>query len=337
MLPPHILKEDTVFNRPRIHTTLEQPMLGIDIELTNHCNAHCYYCPRDLVTHTGFMQEDTFKNLVDQAADYPSPLLLFACGHGESLLHPEIGRFISYARNKNLSFGLQTNGSLLTPDKRKILLESGLSTLRLSVSALGELHEKMYRLKFQPILKNIKAFIREAKGSCRIGIYIVQTDLNKAMIKDYKTFWEDIGIDHCDVFPVNNRSGSLPSKNIIYTDGRNDDQIEKIIRDESFSNLCTTALLSFFIGYDGNYYLCANDWEKKISIGHITKLSLPQALIEKTNVLNNNAASICQTCDLNIKNRINDCLRLANSEESVRQLIKNRKEEENMMQELLLK
>lgn len=335
MLTPRTLKDDTVFNKPHIHTALKQLQLGIDIELTNHCNAHCYYCPRDLVTHTGFMSEATFKNLVDQAASHQSPFLLFACGHGESILHPDIGDFIAYARNKNLSFGLQTNGSLLTPERRKALIKSGLTTLRFSVSALGELHEQMYRLKFEPILKNIKAFIREANGSCRVGVYIVQTDLNKSLIKDYKTFWEDIGVDHCDVFPVNNRSGSISSKNIIYTDSENRYQVEKIISEESFSNLCTTALVSCFVGYDGNYYLCANDWEKKISIGHVTKLSLREVLIAKKNILGARAASICETCDLNINNRINDCLRLDDKKEALENLIKIRHHEETIMHELL--
>ena len=43
------LKNDLVFNRPRLKISPEAIIRGIDIELTNYCNASCYYCPRDLI------------------------------------------------------------------------------------------------------------------------------------------------------------------------------------------------------------------------------------------------------------------------------------------------
>ena len=335
MIDAKNLETDSVFNRPKINVLPPHIERIIDLELSNHCNAACYYCPRDLVTETGFMAEDTFKTIIDQVSVYPQKIELLACGHGESLLHPKVAEFIAYARSKNLAFGLQTNGSPLTPERRRALLDAGLTTLRLSVSAIGDLHEQMYRLKFDTVLKNIKSFIAEARGSCSVGIFIVQTDLNRMHIKDYKTFWEDVGVDHCVVLPVHNRSGSLPFKNVIYTNHIDYARSEKIVSDESFSNLCFVALMSDFIGYDGNHYLCPNDWEKKISIGHVNKLSLSEALHLKAEILNNRTASICDTCDMNIHNRVKGCLGSNNSDELIHQLIENRHNEENFMQKLL--
>ena len=149
------------------------------------------------------MEEATFKLVVDQAVDSGHAPKIMACGHGESILHPEISNFVRYTRKQGLEFGLQTNGALLNKTKRAALLDAGISAINISVSFTDKLYEKTYRLKYQPILENIKALIADAKGVCDIGIYIVMTDLNEGKINEYKKYWFDIGVDRVDVFSCN--------------------------------------------------------------------------------------------------------------------------------------
>ena len=44
----------------------------VRFEVTNHCNAHCVFCPRDLWLHSrpqGVLDMDLYKRLIDEIVD----------------------------------------------------------------------------------------------------------------------------------------------------------------------------------------------------------------------------------------------------------------------------
>lgn len=334
MLTPANLEHDSIFKKPKIKIAPDivssEYYRGIDIELTNHCNANCYFCPRDHVHHAGFMSEATFSAVIDRASEYPGNLMLFSCGHGESILHPRIGDFIQMARDRGLLYGLQTNGYLLTDHRRKLLLDSGINVINISASSTDNLYNDIYQLEFSVVLENVKCLLRESENRCDVGIYIVQTDLNKHLIPRYKEFWQDLGIKRIEVFPVVNRSGTIPHKNLIYSDASRLSDIDSIMEKNQFTNLCHAPVFGNFISWDGNYYLCSNDWEKKFPVGDVNSMSLVDALKIKIDMLSNNTASICNTCDWNIKNRIRDCLEYPDTGYMEKLLLARHQEEKNM-------
>lgn len=114
----------------------------VRIEVTNNCNAHCVYCPREKLTRKReFMDMYSFIDVVVQAKELGAELVsLF--GFGESLLHKELPEMVSFCTRNFLKTFLTTNGSLLTPDNIFALCDAGLNDIRISIHSI---HPEGYR------------------------------------------------------------------------------------------------------------------------------------------------------------------------------------------------
>ena len=122
----------------------------IEIEATNHCNAHCEFCAHETSTRNkGFIDLDKFNAFLfrqEELAKYNelnyasgkriSPKIVFG-GLGEPLLHREICGLIKSAKLHGFYVSLITNGSLLTEVLAKELAESGLDELDISLHTVN--------------------------------------------------------------------------------------------------------------------------------------------------------------------------------------------------------
>ena len=92
----------------------------VDIELTNRCNAHCGFCPRDATPHQGLMAPDVLEQAVarvvevrEQAAsNWPNCHGVSFCGLGDQLLHPQVTRYVRAVRDAGLEVAVNTNGAV---------------------------------------------------------------------------------------------------------------------------------------------------------------------------------------------------------------------------------
>lgn len=90
----------------------------VDVELTNHCNLRCIFCGQQAMTREkGYMSEEIFKKIVDECAEYSTPIRMIRWG--EPFLHPKIFEFCEYAKSKGLWVHITTNGLLLDDKKLK--------------------------------------------------------------------------------------------------------------------------------------------------------------------------------------------------------------------------
>ena len=99
----------------------------IEIETINRCNGECSFCPvnrRDDKRDFKIMDEQLFKNIINQLRDmnYDGRIQLFS--NNEPLLDKRISDFAKYAREncKNAHLSLFTNGILLDEKKFKQLI-----------------------------------------------------------------------------------------------------------------------------------------------------------------------------------------------------------------------
>lgn len=92
-----------------------------NVELTNHCNATCSYCPHYKMTREmGFMTEETFARVLWVMDNKYVTLHNF----GEPTLHPLLPTFITQAREKGIKTEFSTNGGVLDREGVKALMES---------------------------------------------------------------------------------------------------------------------------------------------------------------------------------------------------------------------
>ncbi|MDP6226936.1 MAG: radical SAM protein, partial [Dehalococcoidia bacterium] len=103
-------------------------------EVTDHCNASCVMCPRDL--HKlgrphGIMSLQKYRKSIDEVVELGCRQVVLT-GFGEPLIDKRLEQKVEYAKGKGLRNYVISNASLLTRDRAARLITAGLDELRLS-------------------------------------------------------------------------------------------------------------------------------------------------------------------------------------------------------------
>lgn len=144
-----------------------------NVEVTNHCNMKCRYCPHPKMTRKkGFMSQETYEKVLDkQELDY-----MELHNFGEPLLHEKIYNFIRMAKARGYKTQLSTNGTLLTEDVMDNLVNAGLDLLWISIRPAFEKVKKFLEKKYEKYSKDIEIVI----------LYVEFTDKTKPLPKNWK-------------------------------------------------------------------------------------------------------------------------------------------------------
>lgn len=125
-------------------------LLYLQVETTNHCNAKCVFCPQHQFKEKGFMTQELYEKIIDEASRLPNLVQFDPMLTGEPFLDRNFMDRLKLARAKlpDVAIEIYTNGSLFTPDLVHQL--AAIPKLRLSVSLNGlspETREKVMGLK----------------------------------------------------------------------------------------------------------------------------------------------------------------------------------------------
>jgi len=102
-------------------------------EVTKGCNLRCIHCrasatelssPRDLPTQTAL-------NIIDQIAAAGNPILVLS--GGEPLYRSDIFQLATHARDKGLRVALATNGTLVTKEVARMIVDAGIKRVSISL------------------------------------------------------------------------------------------------------------------------------------------------------------------------------------------------------------
>lgn len=110
-----------------------RPFESVIIELTNHCNFSCPFCPSDAITRPkGFMDPALMESvLVQIAREGLAPVVQFGL-MGEPFLHKSLFDMADRAKALGLRLRVFTNGSRLTEANVERLVASGIDELYVS-------------------------------------------------------------------------------------------------------------------------------------------------------------------------------------------------------------
>lgn len=237
--------------------------IHLDIEVTNVCNLKCPFCATTYSSgrvKNGFIKWETVKKILDEAGACG----VYACKfnmRGEPLLHKEVSRFIKYAKKKGIvDVFFNTNAMLLTEEKAKMLVDSGLD--RLTVSCEG-FEKEMYErnrlgANFEKLLANIEALkkIREKMRSKRpkIRIQAVLIPELKERLDEFVAFWKD----RVDQVSYNEMLENIPGR----------------IQAVQSSWICPFPYQRITIMWEGSITICYNDFYGKLVMGNIHSTSI---------------------------------------------------------------
>lgn len=168
---------------------LDTPYTAL-IDVSDVCNFKCNYCFRASgsdIKAPGYrnnvlMSWENFTRAIDQLTEFPQQIKRISLSHnGESLCHPMLPEMVSYVKQKGLTgcCEIHSNGTLLTHEKSKQLVEAGLNRIIISLQGMSaEMYKEvchatidmdkfydelayLYSIKSENLQVNIK-IVREA-------------------------------------------------------------------------------------------------------------------------------------------------------------------------------
>jgi 12,18-didecarboxysiroheme deacetylase len=125
---------------------------------TRRCNlkcVHCYAHAKD-IPYDNELSTQEGRALIDDLAGFGVPVILFS--GGEPLVRRDLAELAGYAVEKGIRAVISTNGTLITPEKAKILKDIGLSYVGVSLDGMAEIHDKFRGVNgaFQKAMEGIR-------------------------------------------------------------------------------------------------------------------------------------------------------------------------------------
>lgn len=265
----------------------------ISIEVTNICNARCSFCPREKMTRRqGVMDFGLFKKIIDECAKNGVGEINIT-GYGEPLIDKNLVKKVEYIKSKyNPIISITTNGSLLTKNLSKDLINSGLDEINISVYSTKK-ETQPERIDYKKISANIIGFsaLRNGVGKKlpRLVARFTCNTANKEEIGKWEKEWKGI-FDEILYQNLHNFAGA-----------RNYNPIKTI----SSRMSCMYPETKIQIEWDGNVVGCCFDFDEKFVLGNVRKNSIYEILHKKQykELLRNlalrrfNGLPLCNECD----------------------------------------
>src|SRR5687768_18405858 len=135
----------------------------VQIESTNICNAKCVFCPRDeMHRRQGIMSLDLYKKIVDECVELGITHVRVH-NYGEPFVDRKLVEKVRYAKEKGIrEVGMISNGSLITEEVARGMIEAGLDAINISVDAAGKevFESTRIGLKYDKVIANIERLVR---------------------------------------------------------------------------------------------------------------------------------------------------------------------------------
>jgi len=151
---------DEVMNGLRLRMPVTH-LAKVYVEPTNRCNLECRICMRhEWSEPLGEMDGETFSRIIEGLRGFsPVPLVFFG-GLGEPLAHPDIVKMVAQASTLGAQVELITNGTLLTREMSRKLIEAGLDMLWVSLDGANPESYADVRLgaAFPEVIANVSVF-----------------------------------------------------------------------------------------------------------------------------------------------------------------------------------
>jgi radical SAM protein with 4Fe4S-binding SPASM domain len=256
-------------------------------------------CPnKDLnKTDKGYMDMALYKKLVNEAAPFVFDINL--AHRGESLLHPQIIEAITYAKKNGLYTRLHTNGSLLTEDLSRQVIQVGLDRLSFSFDGYEKQTYEKIRIggDFDKTVSNIVRFleikkeVRSKKPFTAIEVISFNEPDKQASHEAKNTFhkqFENLPLDSIVMKELHNWAG----------------QIDKGRRGKKYT-ICPFPWNALIICWDGAVLPCTQDFFGGFIVGNANESSLKEIwngkemrfIREKLATKNIEELKTCSECD----------------------------------------
>jgi len=169
-------------------------------EITRRCNLTCIHCRAAALSDSyadELSSQECFR-LLDDVASFSSPIIILT--GGDPLLRPDVFDIAQYATNKGLRVVLSTNGTTITREKARRMVEVGIKRISISLDgSTAESHDRVRDVEgaFAGALRGID-LAKEAGLEIQINTTI--TKQNLAEIEKIQELAVDLGAASHHIF-----------------------------------------------------------------------------------------------------------------------------------------
>ena len=183
---------------------MEEAIRKLYVEASSRCNLRCKMCFRHswVGEHFGDLDPAAFARVMDDSVLSTAETVFFG-GMGEPLVHPALAEMAALASVRGKQVELVTNGTLLTQEKARELMQAGVSRIWVSIDELYEAYGKIQiGSDFNLVLGNLESFNELRRGTgVRLGMTAVVMRDNIASLRRIREFAEhyradDLNLSH---------------------------------------------------------------------------------------------------------------------------------------------
>ncbi len=248
---------------PETFTVGEFPLF-LDIEVTSVCNLKCPFCAttyRSREIEKGFITFEIVKKVIDEGKDNGLYGVKFNY-RGEPLLHPDIHKFVKYAKEKGLiDVYFNTNAIRLTESIALRLIDSGLDRISISIEGYTkDVYEgKRVGSEFDTVLRNVQKLkeLKERLGVSQPKVRIQTVQLPELIdhLEEYKDFWLPLADE---VAYLDYKEMKARKKGIVYPWA------------------CPQLWQRMQVWWDGTILPCNHDDKARFFLGNVNEISIKE-------------------------------------------------------------
>lgn len=183
--------------------------LHVKMKLIFGCNLRCEMCNHWRGHRESPLPAARFLETLDELATLGCTKVHFS--GGEPLLRPQVPEMIERATALGIRVAMTTNGTLVTKDLAKRMVEGGLRSVNVSIDApTRRIHERVRGVpgSFKKTAKAVGYFRRYArKGKITVRVNTVVSRLNYSTLADLPDLVSDLGADVLNLIAVDDHCG----------------------------------------------------------------------------------------------------------------------------------
>ncbi|MDO4189771.1 MAG: radical SAM protein, partial [Lachnospiraceae bacterium] len=157
------------------------PNKNMILEVTNRCNHNCIFCYHyKMTTRQCDIDENLAIRVIHEAYELGMREIGFSKS-GEPFLNSNLNQYINEAHNTGYEYiYLTTNGQLVTKERLKSAVESGLNSIKFSINAVNKRdYEFIHGVDaFEIVLQNLRdaySYRKESGNKFKIFVSYVET------------------------------------------------------------------------------------------------------------------------------------------------------------------
>lgn len=279
----------------------------VEIELTNHCNAKCTFCPHGRMERPkGYMELGAFDSMLDElrairphlwlnraAGRDMFPKIVFA-GLGEPLLHADAAQFVASCRRHGFTSELVTNGIRLEAGSVRALADAGLSKLAISLhSADARVYHEIVGVPLDKVLPRVDEALEAAQDTpLAVELWRVLPPPGMARTQSDEPVYADLRRRYPSLSIVGpsepwERDGQVPAS------------VHPEVNDFPLHNVrCSLLYFTLNVSWDGETVMCCIDYHRRTTpLGNVFTDPL-QAVMDKRKALVDHGPTpaLCMSC-----------------------------------------